>query len=84
MSRHEVVHEPYTFVFGWDQMLQSFFLQVHDGGLTEEENPFIWVGADQHTKMYEVEDLMRELEQRHLRLDPKWWAILYRDKDDGV
>jgi len=72
------------FVFGWDQPLQSFFFQVHDGFIADEDsNPIIWVGATQDTKMYEVEDLVREAQKHGLVIDHATQVKLYGEKDDG-
>lgn len=89
MSQHIVLHShaDRKWVFGWDQMLQSFFLQVHD--LTrhedDEENPRIiaWLGADKDTTMYEVEDLVREAKKNGLDIPHEAQVVLYGEKDDG-
>ena len=85
MSRHEIVEDPYTLIFGWDQPLQSFFLQVHSKDTDEEHNPIHWLGADQSTQMYEVEDLVRALHKYGAhKLDHAMQVTLYHEKDAGV
>lgn len=80
MSRHEMIHANNKWVFGWDQPLMSFFLQVHDNNLSEEENPVIWLDRD----MYEVEDLVREAKKTGLAVTHTMQVLLYSEKDDGI
>jgi hypothetical protein len=84
VSKHEIANQYYKFVFGWDQPLQSFFLQIHNLEMDEEENPVFWYGADKDTEMYEVEDLARAMAKHHYKLDEETKVALYREKDDGV
>lgn len=86
MSQHIVVNEAKKgkWVFGWDQPLQSFFLQVHDLGLPEDDRIITWLGADADTRMYEVEDLVRAARKHGLRIDHRMRVKLYGEKDDGV
>lgn len=76
------------FVYGWDQMLQSFYFQKHDLTRPEddEENPriVVWLGALPDTRMYEVEDLVRVAHKHGLHIDPAMRVKLYGEKDDGV
>lgn len=73
------------FVYGWDQPLQSFYLQVHDAFVEDPDaNPVIWLGATADTKMYEVEDLVRAGQKHGLQIDAHMRAKLYGEKDDGV
>lgn len=83
MSQHVVTRDNLEWVFGWDQMLMSFFLQIHDEDLPEEDNPVVWLGTA-GTSMYEVEDLVREAKKHGLDIDADLRVRLYRDKDDGV
>lgn len=89
MSQHIVLHshKDRKWVFGWDQMLQSFFLQVHDLTCHEddEQNPRIiaWLGASPETTMYEVEDLVREAKKNGLEIPYEAQVALYGEKDDG-
>lgn len=83
MSQHVITNEKGKFVFGWDQPLQSFFLQVHVEGLSEEENPVVWLGATARTRMYEVEDLSRAAAREGLIIDHDTRVKLYGEKDDG-
>jgi hypothetical protein len=86
VSQHVVVNKSATkkWVFGWDQSLKSFYLQVHDLSLPEDERIIVWLGADKTTQMYEVEDLIREAMMNGLAIDHTYRPVLYREKDDGV
>lgn len=84
MSQHIVVDGQYKFVFGWDQPLQSFYLQKHDTTRSEEDQIIAWLGADKDTKMYEVEDLAHAAQKQGLYLDHQMRVTLYGEKDDGV
>lgn len=84
MSQHIVVDQQFKFVFGWDQPLQSFYLQKHDTTQDEEEQIIVWLGADKDTKMYEVEDLAHAAQSHGLYLDHQMRLTLYGEKDDGV
>lgn len=89
MSRHVISapNDNREFVFGWDQPLMSFYLQVHDTtrDADDEENPRIvaWLGADRETTMYEVEDLSRAARKHGLIIPYAYKVILVGDKDDG-
>lgn len=83
MSQHTVVLANRKYVFGWDQPLLSFWLQVHDKNLSEEENPVVWLGTA-GSEMYDVEDLIREASKRGLFIDSETQTQLFRDKDDGI
>lgn len=85
MSRHEVASfgRKRVFVFGWDQPLQSFYLQVHDK-LIDADGPFVVLGADEDSRMYEVEDLVRTARQYDLTIDHDTQVKLFGEKDDGV
>lgn len=73
------------YIYGWDQPLQSFFLQVHDAFAADPDtNPVIWFGATAETIMYETEDLARVAQRYGLVLDRKTLTMLYGEKDDGV
>lgn len=86
MSRHEVLSEDGSrqWVFGWDQPLMSFFLQVHHLDAPEDEQVVARLGASAETQMYEVEDLVREARKHDLEIGHKMQVELYREKDDGV
>jgi hypothetical protein len=83
VSQHIVHDEQYKFVFGWDQPLQSFYLQKHDSTQSEEEQIIAWLGATAETKMYEVEDLVHAAAKHGLRIDHQMRVKLYGEKDDG-
>lgn len=76
------------FVFGWDQPLMSFYLQVHDMTRPEddEEKPRIifWAGATADTQMYEVETLVRIAGRYGLVIGHEMQVSLYGEKDDGA
>lgn len=48
MSRHKLPTENprYEVVVGWDPPLQTYFAQVFDAEGEEDDQPFIWLGAD--------------------------------------
>ena len=71
-------------MFGWDQPLQSFYLQVHDPSLLEDNRIVTWLGADKDTIMYEVEDLFQAARKHGLAIDHSYRDVLYREKDEGI
>jgi hypothetical protein len=71
------------YVFGWDQPLQSFYLQVHDLGRAKDDRIVAWLGADKHTIMYEVEELVAKAQQYGLDIPRATQVNLYQEKDDG-
>lgn len=84
MSQHIVVQEEKKYVFGWDQPLQSFYLQVHDSTRSEDEQIVVRLGADKDTIMYEVENLVREARKHGLLIDHPMRVTLYGEKDNGI
>jgi hypothetical protein len=84
MSRHIVEQDEKRYVFGWDQPLMSFFLQVHDLIREEDDQVVIWLGATADTIMYEVEDLVRAAAKHGLLIEHPMRVTLYGEKDDGV
>jgi hypothetical protein len=84
MSQHLIVSQEGIFVFGWDQPLQSFFLQKHDSDMPEEANPVVWLGATSDTQMYEVEDLVQMAKRHGCYISHEMRVKLYGEKDDGV
>lgn len=71
-------------MFGWDQMLQSFFLQVHDLTIPEEDDRIVvWLGGANNSIMYEVDDLVREAKKNGLDIPHETQVKLYGEKDDG-
>jgi hypothetical protein len=84
MSQHVVVQEEKKFVFGWDQPLMSFYLQVHDTTRDEDDQIIARFGADPGTRMYEVQDLCGEARKHGLYIDYKTRVKLHGEKDDGV
>lgn len=84
MSQHIVHDERYKYVFGWDQPLQSFYLQKHDSSRAEDEQIVVWLGATADTKMYEVEDLAHAAYKHGLKIDHPMRVQLYGEKDDGI
>ncbi len=85
MSRHVVVDWALTkYVYGWDNMLQSFYLQKHDLTKDDEDDQIVvWLGADKDTIMYEIEDLVREAYKNGLRIGHEMRVTLYGEKDRG-
>lgn len=84
MSQHIVVQEKKKFVFGWDQPLMSFFLQVHDLTIEEEDDQIIArFGATLATEMYEVEQLVQTASECGLHINYPTQVALYGEKDDG-
>lgn len=89
MSQHIITNEKGKFVFGWDQPLQSFYLQKHDLTISEEDegdpDPIVArLGASADTQMYEVEDLVRAAQKLGLDISYSTQVKLYGEKDDGV
>lgn len=86
VSRHVVLNRKATmkWVFGWDQPLQSFYLQVHNLSLPKDDQIVAWLGADPQTQMYEVEHLIQAAREHGLAIDPSYTEVLYREKDEGV
>lgn len=83
MSQHIVVKEEKKWVFGWDQPLQSFYLQVHDTTRDEDDKIITWLGATADTRMYEVEELVHAANTNGLLIDHPTRVALYGEKDDG-
>lgn len=85
VSRHIVMNKQATrkWVFGWDQPLQSFYLQVHNLELPPDDQIVAWLGATPKSRMYEVEDLIREAKNYGLAIDSSYQPLLYREKDEG-
>jgi hypothetical protein len=82
MSRHEIVNDKGKWVFGWDQPLLTFYLQLHDGDVEPDENPVIWLGT-QPRAIYEVEELVADAGRNGLDIPHSMRVTLYGDKDDG-
>jgi hypothetical protein len=85
VSQHVVIDWAYNkYVFGWDQPLQTFYLQKHDLTKDDEDDQIVaWLGADKDTRMYEVEDLVREAQKLGLRIGHEMRVTLYGEKDRG-
>jgi hypothetical protein len=83
MSQYIVVDYPTKFMYGWDNPLQSFYLQKHD--LTEDEDNTLVVrlGADIKSIMYEVEDLVNTAQRHGLRIPDDIQVNLNYDKTHG-
>jgi hypothetical protein len=84
VSRHIVEQNEKKYVFGWDQPLASFYLQIHDLVRDEEDQITVWLGATADTRMYEVEDLVRAATKHGLLIDHRTQVELYGEKDAGV
>jgi hypothetical protein len=85
VSQHVVVKrsENRKYVFGWDQPLQSFFLQVHDLSRDPDDQIIAWLGADSETQMYEVEHLVQVGMEYGLVIGAPMRIELYEERDDG-
>lgn len=83
MSRHKIENEKGEWFFGWDQPLMSFYLQLYEPNVEEDDNPTIWLGATVQTRMYEVDTLVRNAATRGLVIPHDMQVTLYGDKDDG-
>jgi hypothetical protein len=81
MSRHEIANDKGQWVFGWDQPMLTFFLQLHKPDL-DEGNPVIWLGTSLH-EIYEVDDLVRKARKNGLEIPYSDQVTLYGDKDEG-
>lgn len=86
MSQHIIEKDEKKYVFGWDQPLLSFYLQVHD--LTKDEDDEdripVWLGATAESKMYEVGELVTAAQRYGLHIFHPVQVELYGEKDDGV
>lgn len=83
MSQHIVTDQELKFVFGWDQPLMSFYLQVHNTTRAEDDQIIARLGDTKDTEMYEVEDLVREAQKHGLYIEHPMRVTLYGEKDDG-
>jgi len=84
VSNYTVVQQDTKYVYGWDQQLLSFFLQVHDLTLPEDDQIIAWYGATGDTIMYEVADVVRVAAKHGLSMDSTTQVMLFADKDDGA
>jgi hypothetical protein len=84
VSQYITVVKDMKYVFGWDQPLMSYYLQVHDLTLSGDEQIVAWLGATADTRMYEVEDLVRTAKKYGLDILYKTQVKLFQDKDDGI
>lgn len=90
MSQHIVEMNEKKYVFGWDQPLMSFYLQVHN--LTKDEDDEdripVWLGIPngigETVRLYEVEELVAAAQRYGLVIDHATQVKLYGEKDDGV
>jgi hypothetical protein len=82
MSQHIVVQEGKKFVFGWDQPLMSFFLQVHNTRRDEDDQIVVWLGTTL-AQMPEVQNLVLAAHAEGLLIDHETRVKLYGEKDDG-
>lgn len=83
MSRYEIESQKKKYVVGWDHPLQTFFLQVHDLTLPEDEQVVVSLGSTVETEMYEVEQLVQAASQHGLDIPYRLEMDLYEDRDDG-
>lgn len=93
MSQHTIIQGPFRhggqwedrkWVFGWDQPLQTFFLQKHDAmAENPDDNPVIWLGTKPR-EIYEVEDLVRIAMNHGLDIPYRIQVELFHEKDVGA
>lgn len=89
MSRHVINESKRCFwVVGWDQPLQTFFLQQHKRSASEDRNPIKWFPRTNspHPEigpMYDLEDLERVMRRNGMVLEPHIKTQLYLDRDEG-
>lgn len=50
-------------ILGWDKPLETFFAQVYDSTVDEDENPILWLGATPGDEINSVEQLQDRLSQ---------------------
>lgn len=72
-----------TWKFGWDNPLQSFFLQKHDHKVAADINPVLWLGATAETRMYDVADLVRTAMRNGLDIPYRIQVELHEEQDNG-
>jgi hypothetical protein len=84
VSQHIVYREEKKYVFGWDQPLMSFYLQVHDMIREDDDQITVWLDASMDTKMQEVEGLVRAAITHGLLIDHSMQVKLYGEKDEGA
>lgn len=83
MSRHTVVKGKYQYVYGWDNMLQSFYLQKHNLEEEDEEKRIVvWLGGAD-SPMPEVENLVLAARKNGLQISHSRRVMLYGAKDSG-
>lgn len=83
VSQHIRETETVKYVFGWDQPLTSFYLQVFDTTLEEKDNPVIWL-APPLNFLYDVEDLVRAAIPHGLLLTNEERVKLREEKGAGI
>jgi hypothetical protein len=82
MSRYVVENENIEFLFGWDQPMLTFFLQINDKHADEDDGPLYWYGTGLR-EIYEVEDLASIAKRHGLQINHERQVNLYSDKDLG-
>lgn len=84
MSQYILEDDKVRWVFGWDQPLMSFFLQKHDKAIEDpDDNPVVWIGATELTRMCEVDALVRAAKRHDLIIPYAMQVALFRDQDEG-
>lgn len=78
-------YEDVKWVFGWDDPLQTFYLQKHDSFVENpDENPVIWWGMDKNTHLPEVDDLVRKAAELGFAISAGMKGLLQAEKDRGL
>lgn len=84
MSQHIVTQDEKKYVYGWDQPLMSFYLQVHDTTRSEDDQIVVWLGVDKETQLYEVSQLVHAAAKQGLFLNHTTRVQLHGERDNGI
>jgi hypothetical protein len=94
MSRHVTNKENIEVVIGWDNMLQTYFCQIKDHDVEDEEEQTLFWVPNPPERLYEIENLRRATQSWSHAPSPEVFNLvqgfittmattLYSDKDDG-
>jgi hypothetical protein len=84
MSQYVLEKDAHKWVYGWDNPLQSFYLQVHVPDVEPDENPQVWLGATKDTRMYEIQELVAAAKRHDLDIPFTAQVQLLDDRQRGV
>lgn len=80
MSQLTTLDGRYKYVYGWDNMLQSFYLQKHDLDEEDEEKRIaVWLGGGD-SPMPELEDLIGAAKEHGLHIRQYFLTVLHDSK----